>query len=478
MLSVRKPQAGGEEPSARRQAAIEAMGGPLYLRIVELLAQEVREGRLAPGAPLPSQRDMARQLGVNFTTVTRAYDEAKRIGLVQSRHGQGTFVAPDQGFVRTVAEPAPEERVREPIDLTSTWPPNLEVASMLAAAVARLTGDRSFDFLARRAGTVPALDLAAGRDWLQPRFDLEVGGRLAMASGARNALIGLLSSLVGTGGRLLVEAMCWPTVRTLATVLGIELVPVALDAEGILPDALDAAAQASQATVLYCVPTLQNPSGAVMGLRRRRALVEVARRRGLTLVEDDAYGGLHRDPPPLLGTLAPEITYSVFGLAKLISPSLRVAYIVAPDAERAERLAEILRATMQTVPPLEAALATHLIRHGQMTKLIKQVRTEAQERQGLARQLLGEHAADVPDEALFFWLPLPAPWDASDFAMRLRRAGVVVAPAKVFSLDPASAPNAVRIATGAVPSREDLSIALQRVRGLLAQNPSLLSAID
>ncbi len=478
MLSVRRSQAGDEEKSARWKAAIETMGGPLYLRIVELLTQEVREGRLMPGAPLPSQRELGRQLGVNFTTVTRAYDEAKRIGLVQSHHGQGTFVSGDKDLTRSGVEVQSEEAVREPIDLTSTWPPNLEIASTLAAAVQQLTGERSFDFLARRAGAVPALDLAAGRDWLQPRFDAALDGRIAMASGTRNALIALLSSLVGTGGKLLVESMCWPTVRTLATVLGIQLVPVALDGEGILPDALDAAAQASQATVLYCVPTLQNPSGAVMSLSRRRALIEVARRRGLTIIEDDAYGSLHSAPPPLIGALAPDITYSIFGLAKLISPSLRVSYVVAPEAAKAERLVDILRATMQSAPALEAALVTHLIKHGQLTTLIDQVRTEARARHAMATQLLGNHAAAMPEEALFFWLPMPVPWDASDFAMRLRREGVVVAPAKVFSLDPATAPNAVRIASGAVSSRDELSLALERVVGLLTQNPSLLSAID
>ncbi|HZX88601.1 MAG TPA: winged helix-turn-helix domain-containing protein, partial [Reyranella sp.] len=162
------------------------MSGPLYLRIVELLAQEVREGRIAPGAPLPSQRELAKQLGINFTTVTRAYDEGKRTGLLQSVHGQGTFVAGEKDIVRTGVEPPSEDRPREPIDLTSTWPPNLEIASTLGKAVQQLTNERSFDFLARRAGMVPALDLAAGRDWLQPRFETALDARLAMASGTRN----------------------------------------------------------------------------------------------------------------------------------------------------------------------------------------------------------------------------------------------------------------------------------------------------
>lgn len=466
-----------EERFARWRAALEALDGPVYQRVVEVLVREVREGRLKAGAALPSQRELGQQLGVHFTTITHAYNEAKRIGLVQSQHGKGTFIAGTREVVRTGVE-APVDAHRENIDLSSTWPPNLETAATLAGEVRQLTRERAFDFLTRRGGAVPALDLAAGQSWLQPRFEAPLEERVAMASGARNALIALLSSTVGAGGSLLVEAMCWPTVRTLAAVLGIKLVPVQLDAEGIVPDALDAAAQASQAKALYCVPTVQNPTGAVMGLQRRRALIKVAQRRGLTLIEDDAYGSLQVQPPPLLGALAPEITYSIFGLAKLISPSMRVSYVVAPDAERSERLVEVLRATMQTVPPLEAALATRLIDRGVLAALIAQVRAEAQVRQKLARQLLSGFGATIPDEGLFCWLPLPARWDASDFAARLRDDGVLVAQGKAFAVDPAQAPNAVRIATGAVNSCEELSLALQRIRSLLSQNPSLLSAID
>ncbi|MDM0123050.1 aminotransferase-like domain-containing protein [Variovorax arabinosiphilus] len=454
------------------------MAGPVYLRIVQLLGQDIREGLLRPGDSLPSQRALAKQLGINFTTVTRGYDEAKSLGLVQSHHGKGTFVSEARDIARNGLEVRPGAEGRAPIDLTSTWPPNLEIAATLAAEVRQLAQERSFDFLARRGGTVAALDLAAGESWLQPRFAQPIEGRMAMASGTRNALIALLSSLVGSGGSLLVEAMIWPTVRTLATVLGIKLVPVRLDEEGLVPEALEQAALASQATVLYCVPTVQNPTGAVMGLRRRHALIEVARRRGLTLIEDDAYGSLQADPPPLLATLAPDITYAIFGLAKLLSPSMRVSYVVAPDPPRTARLVELLRATMQAAPPLEAALATRLINSGTLARLIGQIRAEAQVRQQTAQRLLAGSSVVIPDAGLFLWLSLPDEWSASDFAGRLRHEGVLIAEGSAFALEGADARNAVRIATGAADSRERLEQALEQIRSLLQQNASLLNVID
>ncbi|HVR54116.1 MAG TPA: PLP-dependent aminotransferase family protein [Pseudorhodoferax sp.] len=460
--------------------AVRAQGGSLYKAIVKVIETEVREGRLKPGEQLPSQRSLADLLEIDFTTVGAAYKHAREQGLLQSHKGAGTFVSGERPGAQAgngaADDPAPAKDA--PIDLSTSWPPNLDIAAMLADEVRQVTHARSFDFLARRSGGIPTLDRTSGQAWLQPRFDMPLEGRVAMAAGTRNALIALLARVVGSGGKLLVESMCWPTVRTLAAVLNIELVPVALDAEGIEPGALDTAAKASGAKALYCVPSLQNPTGAVMGLERRQALIVVARRHGITLIEDDAYGELQSAPPPLLGSLAPDITYSLFGLAKLVAPSLRVCYVVAPDAPASERLVEMLRATMQSAPPLEAALATHLIRNNMLGTLIERVRNEAATRQKMAHEALRPHGLTGSVEGLFCWLPLPRSWDASEFATRLRREGVLVAPAKSFSIAPATAPNAVRIATGAVPTTEALAQALQCIATLLPQNPSLLSAID
>lgn len=454
--------------------------GPKYKAIVDLIQEDVRQGRLKPGDALLSQRALALLLNINFATVGSAYEEAEKQGLVQSRQGQGTFISGERKERGTAAGSAQDtaDNTDASIDLSTSWPPNLDIAAMLADEVRQVTHARSFDFLARRSGGIPTLDRASGQTWLQPRFDTPLEGRVAMAAGTRNALIALLARVVGAGGKLLVEAMCWPTVRTLAAVLNIELVPVALDAEGIEPGALDKAAAASGAKALYCVPSLQNPTGAVMGLERRQALIAVARRHGITLIEDDAYGGLQSAPLPLLGSLAPDITYSLFGLAKLVAPSLRVCYVVAPDAPATERLVEMLRSTMQSAPPLEAALATHLILNKMLPKLIERVRTEAATRQKMAHEALHPHGLTGPTEGLFCWLPLPKSWDASEFATRLRHEGVLVAPAKSFSIEAATAPNAVRIATGAVSTPEALAQALHRIATLLPQNPSLLSAID
>ena len=196
------------------------------------------------------------------------------------------------------------------------------------------------------------------------------------------------------------------------------------------------------------------------------------------IIEDEAYSALQKAPPAPLAALAPEITYCIVGLAKLISPSMRVSYVIAPDRPKTLRLAELLRVTMQTAAPLEAALATRLIERGLLTGLIGQVRAEARVRQALAVRILSAHQVVAPDEGLFIWLELPAQWMRSEFVSRLRHDGVLVADSTAFVVNGAEPPNAVRIATGAAQSGADLEIALVRIQDLLSQNSSLLNPID
>lgn len=453
--------------AARWREALALSAGPIYLRIVDILAGEIRSGRLAPGDALPSQRELAEQLQINFTTVTRAYDEAKKRGLIQARMGQGTFVAGERSEA-----PAPAA-TSGLIDLTSALPPNREIGSLVAEQLRLLTQTQGFDFI-NRAGTIGAADLEAAEAWLRPAFAQDIRGRIAIASGARNALLALL---VGSGGTLLVEALVWPTIRTLAGILGIQLAPVAMDDEGLLPEALEEACRSTGAKSLYCVPTSQNPTGAVMSEARRARIADIARRYGLTVIEDDAYGPLQEKPPTLLTNFLPEQTWYVVGLAKLVSLGLRVAYVVAPNREGAQRLNDFLRTTMQAPAPLELMLTTQMIGNGTLPRLIAQVRREVQARQKLAAQVLGE-TARVPAEAPFAWLTLPASWPRAEYVRRLQQLGVLVTPSDAFLPGNDGAPNAVRIATGATPDQATLRTALERITTLLQQPSHLLRNID
>ena len=129
-----------------------------------------------------------------------------------------------------------------------------------------------------------------------------------MCSGSQHGLVALLAMLVHEGDVLLVEELTYPGLKAIAGLLRLRLHAVAIDGEGLVPEALNEASRTSRSKVLYCVPTIQNPTAATMSAKRRSAIAAVVRRHGLTLIEDDVHGRLAPDPQPPLAALLPEST--------------------------------------------------------------------------------------------------------------------------------------------------------------------------
>jgi DNA-binding transcriptional MocR family regulator len=317
----------------------------------------------------------------------------------------------------------------------------------------------------------PAID--AGMKWLAPLLGDIAPGRITIAAGARSALMTLMSDVVGPGGTMLTEALTWPTARALAEFLGIKLVPVEMDADGILPEAIDEACKSHNAKALYCVPTAQNPTGALMSVTRRHAVADVARRRGLTIIEDDAYGRLVNGPPPI-AALAPDVTTYVGGLAKCLASGFRVAYVVTPDERHARRVSEILRLTMLIAPPIEMALATKVILDDTADTVLSEIRAEMSARNQLAAdRLAGLDFVSHPG-ALHLWLSAPLGWSRAELLSHLSRRDIRVLPSDSFVVAPSVAPDAVRIAVGGPTSFQELDRGLTEIGLLLSKPPTYI----
>ena len=188
-----------------------------------------------------------------------------------------------------------------------------------------------------------------------------------------------------------------------------------------MPDAVEAACREHQAKTLYSTPTIHNPTATTMPLERRHAIVEVARRNGLRILEDDAYGLLPSDPITALASLAPEITIHVATVSKVLSPALRVAYLVAPDAPAARAVSAALRANVLMASPLMTGLMTAWIEGGTAGAVISAIRRECAARQRIVREILPEGSFNAHPGGLHLWLRLPRRWDRLDFAAHLQR---------------------------------------------------------
>jgi DNA-binding transcriptional MocR family regulator len=449
--------------------------GPVYLAIADAIAADIASGSLSDGTRLPPQRTLADRLGIDFTTVSRAYAEARRRGLVDGRVGQGTFVR-----VKRSASPASGGPVASGlIDMSMNLPPRFSDPALTArmwAGIAELEATGGLDLLLRyqEAGGAAA-DRAAGARWLSPRLPAIPPAQVLVCPGAQGALLAVAGLLAAPGETICVEALTYPGFRSLAAHLRIRLAGVAMDAEGIDPDAFDAACRREKPKALYCTPSIHNPTTATMPRSRREAVAAVARRHGVPIIEDDPYGPLLGAPLPPLATLAPELTYYVAGLAKTLSPALRIAYLAVPDIRAAARVAGAIRATAAMASPLTAAIATTWIGAGTAEAVLAAIRKEAGLRQALAARILPPGAAIAHPEGYHLWLPLAAPWTRGEFAARLRSAGIGVVVSDAFAL--AQPSEAVRLGLGAAATHAELAASLQVVADLLEQSPAMSSMV-
>jgi DNA-binding transcriptional MocR family regulator len=429
--------------------------GPLYQRIVNALAEDIAAGRLRQGQTLPTHRALARALGVDLTTVTRAFAEARRQGLTEATVGRGTFVKALPSAALRAASPG--------IDLSMNLPPQPPEAALDARLAKTFSDVRAESGLAayltyqQSGGT--AAERHAAAEWMQSLTPGVAADRLILAPGTQSALFCLLLAHAAPGDTVLTERLTYPGFKAAASAAGIRLVGIDTDEGGIAPTALDRAARAGDAKLVYLMPTLHNPTTVTMPAERRARIADIVRKRGLTLIEDDPYSFLAPGQKPI-SALVPERAYLAASLSKCIAPGFRTSLVVAPDAEAAARLANLLRATLQMPAPLMAAVATRWMRDGTADAVVNAVRAEAAARQALAREALGKHAYAAHPNGHHIWLPLPPRWPAQRFAAHLHGKGLAVVTGDAFATD-ASPPNAIRIALGAARSRAQLTKALE-----------------
>ena len=447
--------------------------GPRYLAIVEGLFEDLAAGKLHEGTRLPTHRDLAEQLGVTVGTVSRAYAEAARRGLVSGEVGRGTFV---RGAVDEPGSAAAEGLVdlgqNHPPD-SAKFPPRAALLEALARLTVRRDVGRLLDYPAAGGS---AADREAGASWVG-RAGVEVSpADVLVCTGSQHGLTVVLATLLEPGDVLLAESLTYAGVKAVAGLLHLRLRGLAIDEHGLRPDALEQACREGGAKALYLIPTHHNPTTAVLPEERRREIVAIARAHGLAIVEDDVHGLLPEERPRPIATLAPERTYYLTSTSKTLAPGLRIAYVASPAA-MVPRLEPSLRATTWAVAPLTAAVASAWIRDGTADALLRARREEARARQAIARERLAGADVETKPEAYYLWLRLPEPWRRDAFAAEARSRGVVVTPADVFAVGRDPAPHAVRLCVGAARDRDELARGLDVVAGLLRAGEATGAAV-
>ena len=454
-----------------------AQGGPRFLQIADALQAAVEGGSLALGDRLPPQRWLAAQLGVDLTTVTRAYDEARRRHLLEGRGARGTYVA------------APKVALTSVLDLSMKTPPppaGVDFGDLLRQGLSQvlMRTDPAL-LMTYHLGGGSNADRQAAAQWLAPMFGQLDASQVVVCPGAQAAIAALILALTQPGDVILTEPTSYPGLRNAASQFGRRMVTVPTDQHGMLPDALEAACRQYQPALLYLNPTLHNPTTTTMPAQRRQALARVAQRSQVRVVEDDPYWLLADAPPPPIATHAPDQVIYLCTLSKCLTPGLRVAFVLMRNPQERERFQAALRSFALMVAPLNAALATQWILDGSAATLMAGVRQEARQRHWMARDILAGRYSGTGD-GLHIWLALPSYWQSSQLALAAEREGIAVTPAEAFAMGAAdgasngnntgSAVNAIRISLGSTQDRTRLHVGLQRLSALLARRPDALGA--
>lgn len=446
--------------------------GPLYLAIADAIAQDIAQGILAVGARLPPQRKLAAALDIDFTTVARGYVEAGKRGLIESIVGRGSFVR-SNATLRDDGDP----RRQQLADFSMNMPPEPDDPELVARMQDGFVSvARDLLPLLRYQGFGGApMDKDAASAWLGRRALVPAQERIFVTPGAHPALVGIFSLLARTGDTVLSEAITYPGVRSITAQLGLNLVGLETDGDGILPEALEEAVQRHRPKALYLNPTLQNPTTITIPERRRSEICAVARRHRLPIVEDDAYGFIPTHGPPPLAAIAPDICWHIAGLAKCIGAGLRLAYVVAPDARAGWSFSAALRALSVMASPVTVAVATRWIEDGTADTILRFIRAEAAARERLASQFF-EPGTYLSDPLSFnIWLPLGNGWTRSAFASYVRRTGIGVVVSDVFTV--AGEPSEiVRVGLGGPIGRERLRAGLEFMAHALEGSPQTAAA--
>lgn len=425
--------------------------GPLYRKLADALERAAADGALLPGERLPSERRLADVLAVSRATVVAAYDELRGRGLLESRQGSGTRVreslpvpASDGRVPGGRADAIFQRMIDGPGELISLTCAATRGASEVAEALDEVVHHDLRDLLAEpgyHPRGLPALRTAIARHYTAAGLPTCGEEEVLVTTGAHQGLVLVADLYLAPRRQVVVEAPSWPGCIDVFHAAGALLHGVPLDAEGIDPALLSKALE-EQPSLLYVMPTYNNPTGILMSAARRRRVGELAARHRVPVVEDNAYAGLAgcypdgEAPAPLAAHAPPGAeVLTVDSLGKSVWGGLRIGWVRAPR-HVIDRLARRKALADLGSPVLDQAVAARLLpRLDELTARRSEALSERLELlELLLRRHLPEWRWNRPAGGSSLWVHVPG-LDAATYAQVALRHGVEIVPGAAMDPD-------------------------------------------
>lgn len=482
---------------------------PLYQQIENYLRANILSGKLAPQTRLPATRQLAHALGVSRITVNNAYATLESEGLLYSHEGSGTYVldhapllpqTPDkanaswplwQQAIESSADSAaeaplaaPQRKVQhpKPIAFTGVGDPRefpIKEFAKTMQDVLRRDGTAALEYGEFNQGYAP---LRATLTHVLASQGIKAHpNQILITTGSQQALALVCQVLLKAGDVVLVESPTYNYALELFRTLGLKIVGIPLDEQGMQTEQLEPLLQLHHPQLIYTIPNFQNPSGACLSGARRRQLVALASRYNVPLLEDDFVGDLRYDGRAQPALKALDLNAGVIytgTFSKMLMPGLRVGFLLA-EGPVFDQLVGCKRVNDLTTSPLMQRTLEAYVNVGQyQAHLRRSCRLYRKRRDAIVaavkRYLPAETQFNTPQGGLFLWLRLPENHSSLALLPLALAEGVEFAPGSRFFSNPIDGEPYLRL-NFATQTPEDIEEGIRRLGHVIEQTQKRVS---
>nr|WP_106783279.1 PLP-dependent aminotransferase family protein [Lysinibacillus timonensis] len=436
---------------------------PLYITIANQLEQDILKGILVPGTKLPPQRELANYLNVNLSTISKALKVSESKGLLTTAIGSGTFVSYEAlsnvYFLSENDGPKMIDMGKVVSDISSNEQLTEQLKSML----------KEPNLIKQFNDNVPN-----GLQWHKDAavlFMKKAGfsttpHTIHFAHGGQNAITAILLGLCKPGDKLGTDPHTYLGLKNVATMLGIQLIPIKWENGAISEEELLKACQNDNIKGVYITPDYQNPTTSNMSSVRKKAIAQIAKQYNLFVIEDATYTLLRKSKEKALASYASEQTIYIANLSKSIASGLRLAFMSVPD-KFSQQITKVLYSINIAVSPLMLELVSRIIVSNTIENIVDNHQQHIKIRNKIVNQYLGRFHCHGEDHCSFRWLQLPSSITGSEFETLALENGVQIYAAERFVVGDSSPDQAVRLSIMAPKTNEELEEGLKILQQLL-----------
>lgn len=469
-------------------------GEPIYKQIVEYMNGRIRQGHFAVGSKIPSQRKLAELFRVNRSTIVMAMEELISYGLLESDFGGGTTVSSNTWSVLMSSPPDWSKYIASgPFKANHPTIQQINKLEFEEGYIRLGTGELSpslfpkemiCDLMGRLPERISSLNYLGPLGLLELRQELAgylnrkgiraSESNILITSGSLQALQLISVSMLRAGSVVFTEAPSYLKSLQVFQSAGMKLSGIPMDGEGLEFWHM----KGSENSLLYTIPTYQNPSGSVMSKERRRAVLDFCERQRLPVIEDDAYGALWFDeqPPAAIKTMDQTGTVVYLGtISKTLAPGLRIGWVVGPEAV-IERMGDIKMQVDYGASSVSQWMVRELLADGKYESYLAALRKKLKARRDIMLESLERYFAElatwtVPKGGFYIWCKLKRPVSMHQVFSEALTKGLLLNPGNIYEFEETYS---LRLSYSYIEPKE-IDQALKTLSHIIAEkNPPLL----